>query len=138
MPCSRVAAGISNGPFQLTNRPAATVANTPDPPTCSGTQNVTFGEIGYGIGIGWLSLRLRRWARDPRVEITLSLMTPGPKDEADRERHAEQPMDGESDRTGGEHDTAESQQRDRAQVEPELAPAHGDPGRVDEWRQDAE
>ena len=34
------------------------------------------GEIAYGIGIGWLSLRLRQWARDPRVEITLSLMTP--------------------------------------------------------------
>ena len=34
------------------------------------------GEIAYGIGIGWLSLRLRRWARDPRVEIVLSLMTP--------------------------------------------------------------
>jgi monovalent cation/hydrogen antiporter len=34
------------------------------------------GEIAYGIGVGWLSLRLRRWARDPRVEITLSLMTP--------------------------------------------------------------
>ncbi len=26
--------------------------------------------------VGWLSLRLRQWARDPRVEITLSLMTP--------------------------------------------------------------
>src|SRR6516164_5323846 len=34
------------------------------------------GEIAYGIAIGWLSLRLRRWAGDPRVEITLSLMTP--------------------------------------------------------------
>jgi CPA1 family monovalent cation:H+ antiporter len=34
------------------------------------------GEIVWGIGVGWLSLRLRRWARDPRVEITLSLMTP--------------------------------------------------------------
>jgi hypothetical protein len=34
------------------------------------------GEITYGIAIGWLSLRLRRWTRDPRVEITLSLMTP--------------------------------------------------------------
>jgi len=33
-------------------------------------------EIAYGIGVGWLSLRLRRWARDPRIEITLSLMTP--------------------------------------------------------------
>ncbi len=34
------------------------------------------GEIIWGIGVGWLSLRIRRWARDPRVEITLSLMTP--------------------------------------------------------------
>ena len=34
------------------------------------------GEIAFGIGVGWLSLRLRRWARDPRVEITLSLLTP--------------------------------------------------------------
>ncbi|HET7679005.1 MAG TPA: Na+/H+ antiporter [Xanthobacteraceae bacterium] len=34
------------------------------------------GEIVWGIAVGWLSLRLRRWARDPRVEITLSLMTP--------------------------------------------------------------
>ncbi len=33
-------------------------------------------EIAYGIGVGWLSLRLRRWAREPRVEIVLSLMTP--------------------------------------------------------------
>jgi Na+/H+ antiporter len=37
---------------------------------------IVVGEIGYGIGIGWLSLRVRRWTRDPRVEITLSLMTP--------------------------------------------------------------
>ena len=34
------------------------------------------GEIFYGIGVGWLSLRLRQWADNPRVEITLSLMTP--------------------------------------------------------------
>ena len=34
------------------------------------------GEIVYGIGVGWLSLRLRQWATNPRVEITLSLMTP--------------------------------------------------------------
>ena len=37
---------------------------------------IVIGEIAYGIAAGWLSLRLRRWARDPRVEITLSLMTP--------------------------------------------------------------
>src|SRR5580704_10670809 len=37
---------------------------------------IIVGEIAYGIGIGWVSLRLRRWAHDPRVEITLSLLTP--------------------------------------------------------------
>jgi monovalent cation/hydrogen antiporter len=37
---------------------------------------IVVAEIAYGIAIGWLSLRLRRWARDPRVEITLSLLTP--------------------------------------------------------------
>src|SRR5215203_5197387 len=37
---------------------------------------IVVGEIIWGIAIGWFSLRLRRWARDPRVEITLSLMTP--------------------------------------------------------------
>ncbi len=37
---------------------------------------IVVGEIAYGIAIGWLSLQLRRWAGDPRVEITLSLLTP--------------------------------------------------------------
>jgi monovalent cation/hydrogen antiporter len=37
---------------------------------------IVVGEIAYGIFVGWASLRLRRWAHDPRVEITLSLMTP--------------------------------------------------------------
>src|SRR5262249_44119295 len=37
---------------------------------------IVVGEIAYGIAVGWLSLRLRRWANDPRVEITLSVMTP--------------------------------------------------------------
>ena len=37
---------------------------------------IVLGEIFYGIGAGWLSLRLRKWANNPRVEITLSLMTP--------------------------------------------------------------
>src|SRR5476649_1043416 len=37
---------------------------------------IVVGEVAYGLAIGWLSLNLRRWARDPRVEITLSLMTP--------------------------------------------------------------
>jgi CPA1 family monovalent cation:H+ antiporter len=37
---------------------------------------IVVGETLYGLAVGWLSLRLRHWARDPRVEITLSLMTP--------------------------------------------------------------
>jgi len=37
---------------------------------------IVVGEIAYGIGVGWYSLRLRRWVNDPRVEITLSLLTP--------------------------------------------------------------
>src|SRR6202044_1662479 len=37
---------------------------------------IVVADIAYGTAIRWLSLRLRRWARDPRVEITLSLLTP--------------------------------------------------------------
>jgi CPA1 family monovalent cation:H+ antiporter len=37
---------------------------------------IVVGEIAYGLFVGWLSLRLRQWAHEPRVEITLSLMTP--------------------------------------------------------------
>ncbi len=37
---------------------------------------IVAGEIIWGIAVGWLALRLRQWARNPRVEITLSLMTP--------------------------------------------------------------
>src|SRR4051794_6837368 len=37
---------------------------------------IVVGEIAWGVGIGWLSLRARRLAHDPRVEIVLSLMTP--------------------------------------------------------------
>ena len=28
------------------------------------------GEILWGIGVGWLMLRLRRWVDEPRIEIT--------------------------------------------------------------------
>ncbi len=34
------------------------------------------GEILWGIGVGWLMLRLRRWVHDTRIEITLSILTP--------------------------------------------------------------
>lgn len=37
---------------------------------------IVIGELIYGLAVGWLSLRLRQWASEPRVEITLSLMTP--------------------------------------------------------------
>ena len=37
---------------------------------------IIVGEIVWGIAIGWLALRLRQWAGNSRVEITLSLMTP--------------------------------------------------------------
>jgi Na+/H+ antiporter len=37
---------------------------------------IVVSEALFGIAVGWLSLRARRWARDPQVEITLSLITP--------------------------------------------------------------
>jgi monovalent cation/hydrogen antiporter len=37
---------------------------------------IVVGEIVWGIGVGWLMLRLRRWVGDPLIEITLSVLTP--------------------------------------------------------------
>ncbi len=37
---------------------------------------IVVGEIVWGVGVGWLMLRLRRWVRDPSVEIMLSVLTP--------------------------------------------------------------
>jgi CPA1 family monovalent cation:H+ antiporter len=37
---------------------------------------IVVSEIAWGLVIGWLMLRLRRWVRDPRIEITLSILTP--------------------------------------------------------------
>ncbi len=37
---------------------------------------IVVGELFFGIAVGWFSLRLRQWAHDERVEITLSLLTP--------------------------------------------------------------
>ncbi len=37
---------------------------------------IVAGEIIWGIGIGWLMLRLRRWVDSPPIEITLSILTP--------------------------------------------------------------
>jgi CPA1 family monovalent cation:H+ antiporter len=56
-------AAISTGVFSL---PKATVTFTA----------ILIGEVLFGALIGWASLRLRHRARDPQVEITLSLLTP--------------------------------------------------------------
>ena len=37
---------------------------------------IVVGEILWGIGVGWLMLRLRRWVKDPLIEIVLSVLTP--------------------------------------------------------------
>lgn len=37
---------------------------------------IVVGEIIWGIGVGWVMLRLRRWVGDPSIEITLSVLTP--------------------------------------------------------------
>src|SRR5580693_4256252 len=37
---------------------------------------IVAGEILWGVGVGWVMLRMRRWVRHPRVEILLSLLTP--------------------------------------------------------------
>ena len=37
---------------------------------------IVIGEMLFGIVVGWLSLRARHRARDPQIEITLSLITP--------------------------------------------------------------
>jgi monovalent cation/hydrogen antiporter len=37
---------------------------------------IVVGETLFGIAVGWLSLRARHRARDPQIEITLSLITP--------------------------------------------------------------
>jgi CPA1 family monovalent cation:H+ antiporter len=37
---------------------------------------IVAGEVLFGAAVGWLSLRARHRARDPQVEITLSLITP--------------------------------------------------------------
>jgi len=34
------------------------------------------GEIAFGVAVGWLSLRVRKYSDDPQIEITLSLITP--------------------------------------------------------------
>jgi monovalent cation/hydrogen antiporter len=37
---------------------------------------VVAAEMLFGIAVGWISMRVRHYARDPQIEITLSLITP--------------------------------------------------------------
>ena len=37
---------------------------------------IFLGELIWGVAVGWLMLRLRRWVNDPLVEIILSVLTP--------------------------------------------------------------
>ncbi|HEY4124394.1 MAG TPA: Na+/H+ antiporter [Rhizomicrobium sp.] len=46
-------------------------------PQATGTfAAIVAGELLWGVGVGWLMLRLRRWVHDPRIEIMLSVLTP--------------------------------------------------------------
>lgn len=46
-------------------------------PKATGTfTGILLGEVLFGAVVGWASLRMRHHARDPQVEITLSLLTP--------------------------------------------------------------
>jgi CPA1 family monovalent cation:H+ antiporter len=37
---------------------------------------IVAGEVLFGLAVGWLSLRLRHWADNPKVEIIFSVITP--------------------------------------------------------------
>jgi Na+/H+ antiporter len=37
---------------------------------------ILLGEMLWGVLVGWLMLRLRRWVQDPRIEVMLSIFTP--------------------------------------------------------------
>jgi Na+/H+ antiporter len=56
-------AAISTGVFSLPTAAGEFVA-------------IIAGEAAFGAAVGWLSLRARHLARDPQIEITLSLITP--------------------------------------------------------------
>src|SRR6516225_6238770 len=55
---------------------AVTIGSFSLPRAAGALTAILAGEIIWGIGVGWLMLRLRRWVRDPKVEIILSILTP--------------------------------------------------------------
>jgi Na+/H+ antiporter len=56
-------AAVGGGAFSFTSAIGAFIA-------------ILIGELIWGIVVGWLMLRLRRWVGDTRVEIMLSVLTP--------------------------------------------------------------
>jgi monovalent cation/hydrogen antiporter len=54
---------ISTGAFSLTRASATFSA-------------IVIAEVVFGVAVGWLSLRLRKWADNPKVELIFSLLTP--------------------------------------------------------------
>ncbi len=56
-------AAVGVGTFSMTNAAATFAA-------------IICGEILWGVAVGWLMLRLRRWVQDPRIEVMLSILTP--------------------------------------------------------------
>ena len=46
------------------------------PPVLGTFAAIFVGELAYGFAVGWAVLRIRHAAGDPRIEITLSLLTP--------------------------------------------------------------
>src|SRR4029079_19037439 len=55
---------------------AVTTGSFSLPGATGGFITIVFCEIAFGAAVGWISLRARHYARDPQIEITLSLITP--------------------------------------------------------------
>jgi len=56
---------------------AAVVAGSFSVEKAAGTfAAIVVGELIWGLSVGWVLLRLRRWIRDPQIEILLSMLTP--------------------------------------------------------------
>lgn len=72
--------GLANDATALILYRFAVIAVTTGAFSLSKATGMFFGvvaaELLFGVAIGWLSLRVRHYARDPQVEITLSLITP--------------------------------------------------------------